>query len=319
MKLLANDLSFHEQFNSIGDFRDALLRLMSLHATARRFGSDVECNGTLLNKNPMPGVSMQQAINKLMESERRIAMRWLTGTGPFWDDERQHDQDDWLECNGDIVTDTAVGEAAFRLLRGVCCGLASLSPSNWCYTPVEVNWCRKDEGLENDQAVLENWWEPAALNDALKNKERPIETWEGLRVASTKRFKGLKFAEGCFEPLKGTPFAQGAAERFLTLLGILERFSQAYDESGERTAEGHRLYQNHFTGDNAHFSDSSETEKQTFNNELQFPHPDFPGTKLYCPWHGKVRLMNLRLHFSWPIRAGKTTYVVYAGPKITKR
>ena len=29
--------------------------------------------------------------------------------------------------------------------------------------------------------------------------------------------------------------------------------------------------------------------------------------------------MTLRLHFSWPIEAGKPVYIVYAGPKITKR
>ena len=29
--------------------------------------------------------------------------------------------------------------------------------------------------------------------------------------------------------------------------------------------------------------------------------------------------MTLRLHFSWPVRAGEPVYVVYAGPKLTKR
>ena len=29
--------------------------------------------------------------------------------------------------------------------------------------------------------------------------------------------------------------------------------------------------------------------------------------------------MTLRLHFSWPIRSGKPVYIVYAGPKITRR
>ena len=69
------------------------------------------------------------------------------------------------------------------------------------------------------------------------------------------------------------------------------------------------------------FSDSSdkETRKRRFREALTFPHPGERGSSLFCPWHGKVRHMTLRLHFSWPVRAGRPVYVVYAGPKLTKR
>ena len=63
----------------------------------------------------MPGVPMQQAIGSLgVENERCAVMIWLTKAGPFWDDVRRHRGDDWLDCEGEVVTDTAVGEAAFR-------------------------------------------------------------------------------------------------------------------------------------------------------------------------------------------------------------
>jgi hypothetical protein len=41
--------------------------------------------------------------------------------------------------------------------------------------------------------------------------------------------------------------------------------------------------------------------------------------KIFCTWHGKVKTPQYRIHFSWPISAVAPLYVVYIGPKITKR
>ena len=320
MELLANDLSVHEQFHDMAGFRDALSRLMVMRGAARLYGCEVHCHGTFLNAKPMPGIPMQQAIGSLgVESERRAVMIWLTRGGPFWDDVRRHGRDDWLECNGEVVTDTAVGEAAYRRLHGVDCGLVSVSPSAWSYTPVEVAWLREAEGLDNQNAALENWWDAEPLKEALQHRLPPIASWGDLREASRNRFERLTFAEECFAPLAGVPFAKSAADRFIVLLDILDRFARAFDETGARTPESHRIYRAHFTGDTALFSDSSASEKRDFRTELIFPHPNERGSSLFCSWHGKVRHMTLRLHFSWPVEAGKPVYVVYAGPKITKR
>ena len=255
------------------------------------------------------------------ESERRAAMIWFTKTGPFWDDlsQRQHAGDDYLECRGDIVTDYAIGEAAFRNLHGVDCGLVSFSPSNWELNPVEVVWRRGAEGLEDQRATLGNWWNVATLEDALQRSTPPIQSWDELRQASTNRFKSLIFADNCFEPLSGIPFARSAADRLVVLLDILDRFARAFDDDGSRNEEGHRIYRDYFTGDCAPFSDSSDTEKREFSRGLTFPHPDAPTDTLFCTWHGKISGSTFRLHFSWPVVAGSPVYVVYAGPKITKR
>ena len=320
MDLLANDLSVHEQFHDVAAFREAFSRLMSMRNVARRYGRDVHCHRTLLNVNPTPDISLQQAIMGFpLDSERRAAMMWLTRTGPFWDDIRQHAVGDWLECGGEIVTDSAVGEAAFRTLHGVECSLVSLSPTDWNSSPVEVIWCREAEGLEDRYTELENWWNGAAFEDALQERAPPIQSWEELRLACAERFENLIFAEDCFEPLVGVPFSKNVAERFLVLLDILEVLSGEFDVAGARTEEGHRIYRDYFTGDRALFSDSSDREKRDFRQELTFAQPEDPGSRLFCSWHGKVSRLTLRLHFSWPIEAGKAVYVVYAGPKITKR
>ena len=319
MELLANDLSIHRQFHDIESFRDALARLMTMRSAARRFGRELYCDRALLTANPIPDVPMQQAIGRLaVESERRAALGWLTRAGPFWDDLRQHDAEDWLESGGEIVTDTAVGEAAFRTLHGVECGLVSVTPSDWDYSPVAVTWRR--EGVTERHTDLENWRDAVTLEERLRNAEPPIRSWSDLREASTNRFESLIFTDDCFDPLlAGVPFAKSAAERILVLLSILDRFARAFDADGGRTLEGHRIYQDYFTGDKALFSDSSKTEKDDFRSKLTFRDPNDPKKDLFCTWHGKVHHMTLRLHYWWSGKADDPIFVVYAGQKITKQ
>ena len=319
MDLLVNDLSIHEQFHDAVSFETALGRLMAMRATARRFGREMHCSRGLLAVNPFPGVTMPQAVGRLEASARRTVMLWMTRGGPFWDDLRQHSGGDWLECEGEIVTDSAVGEAAFRGMCGVECGLASIRPSSWEASPISVVWRREDEGLEDRQATVENLLDEEALGEKLRTVPTPITSWGLLQAASTARFERLVFAGDCFQPLTGLPFSRSAAEKLIALLDVLDRLAGAFGHDGGRTSEGQRIYQDHFTGDRAWFSGSSPTEISDFRKEMTFPHPAYLGQTIFCPWHGKVNQMTLRLHFSWPIECGKPVYVVYAGPKITKR
>lgn len=85
---------------------------------------------------------MPQAIQGFELEQRRAVMQWLTRLGPFWEDVRTHGPDDYLECDGKIVTDTALGEAAFSCLHGADRRLVSLTPSSWDFSPISVSWQR---------------------------------------------------------------------------------------------------------------------------------------------------------------------------------
>ncbi len=318
MDLLVNDLSIHEQFYNIISFHKALSRLMNIRRVAQGFGREVHCHRKFLEVKPTPAMSIHQAVARLANDERRAVFSWLTRTGPFWDETRQHAEGEYLECKDEIVTDTAVGEAAFRMMNGMDCGLISISPSDWNYTPVDVT-LRQNEELDDKKTTIKNWWCVDTFQDELQCIAPPIRSWDDLREASTTRFENLFFSENCFAPIVGTPFAKSAAYRFLRLLEILDRLARAFDANGVRTKEGHHIYQNYFTGDRALFSDSSDFEKKKFHQELTFFHPEDLRSSLFCTWHGKISHLTLRLHFSWPIEADKPVYIVYAGPKITKR
>lgn len=317
-----NDRSLHEQFHEVGSFHEALDVVMTIRATVQRFGRSLHCHRNLLHAQLGPQLSFQQAVRALPKMQQRAVLPWLTRHGPFWDDLRQHSPDDWLEWRGEIVTDTAVGEAAFANLHCMELHLVSFSPSDFTHVPVEVDWVHETARV---RTCVPNHWEVDALQRLLESSPPPIASWADVEAIARARFDGLVVSGDAFVPLAGHPFAPAAANRVVLLLSILQRFRGCFDADGNRTQDGHKIYQDFFTGKKggggrgALFSDSSSTEKTDFESGLTFPHPERDGEKLFCPWHGKVQTPQLRIHFSYPVRADAPLYVVYVGPKITKR
>lgn len=270
-------------------------------------------------KQPISGVPMSQAIGQFSRDERRSIMVWLTAGGPFWDDFMRHDPDDYFECGGEVVTNTAVAEAASRSLLAIQCALVSFVPSDWDFSPIRVVLRSGKDGSPDPVAEIQNWRTVSELEKGLADAESPINTWDELEVNCSTRFKRIHFSDSAFENLNGVPFARSSAIRILKLLEILDQRATSFDLGGVPTPESHRLNKDYFLGENALFSDSSETEKQRFKDRLTFKHPVNPELPIWCPWHAKEHHSLLRIHFSWPIRPDTPVYVVYVGPKLTKR
>lgn len=323
MGFLVNDLSLDGQYPDAQTFQEAIGRLMNMKETARRFGREIFCNRNVAFAKVTSVLSFPQIIQKFDRNKRHSIMQWLTRTGPFWEDERMHGSDDYLMCLNEIVTDSAVGEAAWCCLNGIERHLVSFSPSRWEMSPVSVDLFG-DEELKQRVAV-DNFWDTSTFEAFLETKPSQIDSWDQLRKMAVPRFSRLLFADNAFNPLEGHPFVPGAAQRLIFLLHTLDRFKSCHDEQGKRTAEGHEIYNNFFTGKKggggrgALFSDSSESEKIEFKEKMTFDHPEFPGKNLFCPWHGKTQTPQLRIHFSWPIKAGESLYILHVGPKITKK
>ncbi len=317
MELLVNDLSLNGQFSDISAFKEAIERIMRMRNIARQFGRQLHCHRNVAHSQVTQLLSMQQVIGSLNREQQRDVMQWLTKNGPFWEDDRNHRPDDYLECNGEIVTDTALGEAAYSCFHGINRHLVSFTPSTWEFTPIPVIW--KSDDNSNRNLEVSNYWSIEELEAALRTAPEVIKSWEELARISMVRYTQLTFSVDSFEHLQGHPFARGAAERILILLDVLNKLKGCLNNHGQRTPEGNQLYQDHFTGDKAWFSDSSESEKHDFKIGLTFSHPVVNGESLFCTWHGKVKTPQIRIHFSWPIRIDAPLYIVYVGPKITKR
>ena len=323
MGFLVNDLSLYGQYSDAQTFQTAMGRLMNMRQLARKFGSEIFCHRKVAFAKVTSVLSFPQIIQKFDRNKRHSIMQWLTRTGPFWEDERMHGSDDYLMCLEEIVTDSAVGEAAWCCLNGIERHLVSFSPSRWEMSPVSVDLF-EDEELKQSVAV-DNFWDTSTFKAFLEKKPPQINSWDQLRKMAVPRFPGLLFVDNAFDPLDGHPFAPGAAQRLIFLFNTLDRFKICHDEQGKRTAEGHEIYKNFFTGKKggggkgALFKDSSDSEKAEFKKEMTFNHPARPGKSLFCSWHGSTQTPQLRIHFSWPVKADEPFYVVYVGPKITKR
>ncbi|RLA44683.1 MAG: hypothetical protein DRR42_20210, partial [Gammaproteobacteria bacterium] len=301
MELLVNDLSIRGQFADVGSFRAAIVRLMVMRNVCRKFRFELFCHQNMAHAQVTGSLIMPQVIRFFSQPERSALMQWLTKYGPYWEDYREHDSDDYLECNEEVVTDSAIGEAAFRCLNAGNCQLVSIIPSDWDVSPLMV-WLRGSTRGDLEVAVV-NHVDIEILEATLRAEQPPIESWKQLEERCCALFTNLKFIASAFDSLVGHPFVPGASQHIIERLGVLDRFRDSFDESGKRTAEGNKLYQDHFTGDKAWFSDSSDAEKQEFRKELTFKHPEKVGESLFCTMHGKVKTPQIRIHFSSPIVA----------------
>ncbi len=317
MEVLLNELSLHGQFANVLDFQTAVETVMSARSKIRQFGGVLRCHRNLTQAQVTFALSLQQAVSQFDENKRRKFMSWLTKEGPFWEDSRQHGADDYFEFQNQIVTDNALGEAAYHRFNDNSYQTFSLIPSNWQINPITVNWHRNNSEIVHIEVI--NHWDVNSLEIALQAAASPITSWQQLARDMPICCPNLTFSENSFEPLYSHPFVDCAAKRIVELLKVLDKFKNCFDAQGQRTDEGNRLYQEHFTGDKAWFSTSSDDEKIEFKNELTFNHPNNKDEKLFCPWHGKIKTPQIRIHFSYPIRADKPLYVPYIGLKITKK
>ena len=313
MELLLNDLSIQEQFYDSADFRDALGRIFGMQRIARQFGRELHCHRNTVNRRINPSASVFEAVQTFTQDEKRSLLSWLTRYGPFWEDVPLHGPDNWLECDNEIVTDTALGEAAYCSTVGIDRRLVGLTPSTWERTPIAVTM------LDDAPTVIEvdNYWTAPELEVALSKAEPPITTWHQLESVSISQFRRLRFSGDAFHPLRGLSFSPTAAAYIKSRLHTLDRVMGCRDEAGNFTLEAKPVLDAHLTRGSAQFSDSSTDEKRTFRNELSFPNPDIPGEFLDCTWHGKVKPLLIRLHFRWPVPPGEDLYIVYVGRKIT--
>jgi len=179
MELLVNDRSLHGQFADLGSFRDAIERVMEIRRSAQGFSRVLYCHRNLAQARVTPKMTMPQAVQGLGSDERRALMQWFTRHGPFWEDTRKHPPGDWLEWKGEVVTDTAVGEAGWCCLNGIERALVSFIPSDWEFSPVSVAWISETSGTRT--VDIGNYWTPeSSVESALRDASAPLASWRGL-------------------------------------------------------------------------------------------------------------------------------------------
>lgn len=318
-----NDLSVQGQL-SHAIIAETLREILRFRQAVKARDASLRVSRTLLDRPAMGGTTFRTLIDAIPSTDavKRTFLSWLTREGPFLEDEREHSPGTWFEFKGEVVTDTILGEAAHRTLEAA----GSSATSNVAVTSLASSDMTEPrlavERVEDTDRVtieVDNIIEVAPLVAWLAAREPPIRSWTDLEARARGRCPNLTFAVSAFHALRPQPFHNGCAERLLERLEVLERLLSCFDATGAFTAAGLDLRQMHFEGKKAWFTDSSDAEKVDFKSELTFDHPDRPGEKLFCPWHGKEKSQQFRIHHSYPIAKGQPLYVVYVGPKLTKR
>lgn len=321
MDFLFNDLSLHGQFSVATRFHDAVDTVMKIRNAIRRAGGELHCHRNLAGALVTANQTMPQAIQSMEQSARRAWIQWLTKGGPFWAEQRQHAEDEWLEIeDGRIVTDSAVGEAAYCLLHELPRETVSLDPSEWLRNPITVTW-RKEDQVQSTVAVP-NHWTLASVEKTLAELPLPFDSWASLDEQLRNSCDQLVFADD-FMRLRGYPYVRSVGEWIYILVGVLNKLSGEFDDEGNRTKQFDELYETYFKGVAPYFTDESQQNKSDFAQQMTFRHPTDEDATVFCPWHGKVNSPRnfppVRLHFTWPVSAKGQLYLPFVGKKLTMK
>ena len=249
---------------------------------------------------------------------QRALLTWIDRTGPFVDDDRAEEPDDFFEFEGLEVTGSGLGEAARRTKLRDNCSTFSFEGGDrdFARDPLPV-----DHGLPEERYGrydVHNLWDLRALEDNIAGATLPITSWEELVQTAQERFTNLEIGDLHRDAaLAREPFESSIANRAMSLLELLDIYTGDRTDIGAEGPVAREVVDQHFKGDRAPFSGESETNLRTFSRELTFTRAD--GEEILAHWHGKISHRFFRLHFEWPLRAQrKRLAVVYLGPKITK-
>ena len=314
-----NDLSLDGQFLTSHEFKEALVPLLQLRSREQNLRDRLYCSRSLVSR-PVTSISnLQQAVLATGDrSFRQLTLAWMANSGPFWDDNRQFNEEDYFEYNGHDVTNQGLGEAARRRQVEIHANVFSFKggPHSFALTPLCIQ-----HGLPEDilgTVDVDNWWDLAAL-EATLNSLRTVRNWADLQAEVTRRFPHLTIPASAFDRLLPTPFSTCVTSGVFDKLNVLNIIAQETNAEGKLSEIGMELLENHFSGGKAWFTDESVSNKTSYRQEMTFQDPGVPGKTIFCPWHGKIKTPQTRIHFEWPRPANQQEIkVLYVGPKITK-
>ena len=319
MDLYINDLSLNGQFADSQAFRAELEPLLRMRHRDPILRDSLYCSRTLYSRKVTKINNLQQAV---FETKDRLfigqVLNWFDKSGPFWEEQRIPNKDDYFEYKTCDVTDQGLGEAARSIIAGIMAKVFSFRGNSIEFeqTPLLVR-----QGLPEAPIAtinIDNCWTIKQLIGVLRTA-KIYNSWQDVHCEINLRFSGLFFSDKVIDPLLSTPFSKQVTKRIFELLNVLNCLVTESDENGGLSASGKELLNDRFVGKKAWFTDESPTKKIKFRQELTFSDPEDTKKKLFGTWHGKIKTPQIRIHFEWPRPKGQNNIkVVYIGPKITK-
>lgn len=263
------------------------------------------------------GVALHTVARGMSRDRIGIFMSWINKRGPFIEQDRQAAEDDLFYFDRIEVTELGLGEAARRILAAQSAAVFSVlrdDTSRFATTPLDVTHGFTEEPFQ--LLPVPNFWTEETLEEAILEAQPDPTTWSEFLAHCRARHDRLLIGEHCDATLKPHPYRPGLAAAIERRLRVLQELMRNMGADGSLTAPGQELLDQQFKGEEAPFSDESDTRKQKFPGRFRFPNPGGRGT-LDCTWHGKVHPQFFRIHFEWPVPPPRRTLkVCYIGPKL---
>jgi hypothetical protein len=325
VRWIVNDASLQGQFPDSYVFVSCLTAILSARARLSRVRDSLYASRMLSERAVTEHMTFKAAILQAAERDiRHQILQWLDRQGPFFEDDRLFEQDDYFECFDTDVTDQGLGEAARRIKSGQDAGAFSFigGPIDFARTPLFVDHGIQEERL--GQYQVPNRWMIADLETwALTATPEPT-SWRTVIEYSRERYPRLLLPSAIYENVRlaREPFASSIATRAIELFGHLHTYMESRLPDGSDSERSRALIRDFFThaaGAEPLFSGESSTNQHDFQADLTFPDPEDSAKKVFAHWHGKIKHRCFRIHFVWPVpREAKSLKIVYFGPKLTK-
>lgn len=319
MDLYINDLSLNGQFVDSQSFRAALEPLLQLKHRDPMLRDSLYCSRTLYTRQVTKINNLQQAV---LETKDKLFIRqvlnWFVKSGPFWEDRRRPNKDDYFEYQTYDISDQGLGEAARSIIAGIIASVFSFRGSSIEFeqTPIVVRQGLPEAPIAT--ITIDNCWTIEQLIEVFR-AAKIYNSWQDVHCEINLRFSGLIFSDDVVEHLLSTPFSKQVTKRIFELLNVLNCLVVESNENAGLSASGKELLNSHFVGEKAWFTDESTANKTNFRQKMTFSDPEDTKKQIFCTWHGKIKTPQIRIHFEWPRPKGQNNIkVVYIGPKITK-
>lgn len=320
MQWIVNELSIDGNFESNDNFFELFLPFMRLRSSQKVISENLLCCRKIGDQPVFPGVTFSKAVmNYADKNTRTLILSWINKNGPFWDDDRAQNDDDYFEFNGNDVTDNGLGECARRSILNQDVSTVSLLSAMSVFKADKLTTIH---GLPEEPLgtiEISNITDTDTLRENAESvKERPKNWYEAVAHLRDK-FDNLAISSDVEDQLQPHPFSSYVLERLEALLGVLQRLINSRDDKGNYTEQTHELLATFFRGEKAWFTDESESNKRDFEEELTFKDPLDEEKTIFCSFHGKIKSPQYRVHFEFPSAKDKVMKVAYIGPKITKK
>ena len=309
MRWYINDTSLQGQFHRASDFFQLLEGLLSCRSRLPNLQAGLYLTKSIAEAKITIDQTFRQAITSSDNPElRRSVLQWLDRRGPFIEDDRHPEGDDYFECYGCDVTDNGLGEATRRAKAGTPVTSYSFKRGNinFATTPLTVHHGIPDDRIGSYD--INNLFELDGLEYSVLNSRAAPANWEQLVQFARAEYEHLTIPNSVFTNavLSKEPFEAVISERALVLLKHLNDYMRGRAPDGSEGPIARKIIDDYFTGSNAHFSGESPTNQNDFRAEMTFQDPDNQQGNIIAHWHGKISRRHFLLPFQWPIAAYET-------------